>query len=487
MLAEIAGYLQFEAWPPRPPGLFWSALTLVLGALLGEAVFRRFGLPRIVGYSAVGMGIALAGLGIVDGRLTGTFRLLVELALALLLFELGSRVSLRWLRVNRALLWAGAVESLLSFVLVYVALRWFGQPVNVALTCATFAICASAAVVGRVASELKSAGQVTERMIVLTAFNTTVAVLANKLVVGWLYLDQGGSWVQAVSQPLYTLAASALLAFLLARLVAWVARRLDLRDENSVLLLLGMIVLALTTARMFNASTLLVPLIAGVVLRNSTERPWVWPRHFGTAGGVLVLMLFVIVGASWTPQTLAAGLAAALVLLVARFVAKTVAVVGLARWGGIRMRQGLALSLTLTPISGTALVMLTDFYGYHPGFAPAIAPVILSAIAVMELLGPIAVQFGLRLAGEHQPHGGAPPAPAPKEAPAKPVAAPPAGGAGPAAAGPAAPAPAPAIPLPGPSAAPSAAGAAPAQAPAQAPPPGAPSTPPPAPPLPPPG
>ena len=41
-----------------------------------------------------------------------------------------------------------------------------------------------------------------------------------------------------------------LLAVLLTSLVGRVSRRLDLRDENSVLLLLGLLVLMLTTAHM---------------------------------------------------------------------------------------------------------------------------------------------------------------------------------------------------------------------------------------------
>jgi hypothetical protein len=36
-------------------------------------------------------------------------------------------------------------------------------------------------------------------------------------------------------------------------------------------------------------------------------------------------------------------------------------------------------------------------------FADQLAPVVLSAIALMALLGPIAVEWGLRLGGEHQP------------------------------------------------------------------------------------
>lgn len=403
MFAEVADFLQISPFPPVPDALFWTALVLVAGALLGEAVFRLAGLPRIVGYSAAGMLIALLGRGQPPAGLTGSLRLLVDLGLGLLLFELGSRVNLRWLRANPALLLTSAAEALLGFLAVYMLLRWLGLTFNVALACATLGVAGSVSVVGRVASEFRTAGQVTERMITLTALNTLICVLAFKLVVGWLHIDRAGNWVQAISQPLYTFGGSVLLAVLLTRLVGRVSRRLDLRDENSVLLLLGLLVMVLATAHMLNLSTLLVPLMAGVMLRNTTERPWVWPRHFGSAGGVLVLMLFVIVGAAWSLESVAAGGLVAAALLVVRALGKAVAVVGLGRWSGITVRQGVALALALTPISGTALVLLTDLYRTHPDFAPRLAPIVLSAIAFMELLGPIAVQAALRLAGELPP------------------------------------------------------------------------------------
>ena len=401
MWGDIAGYLQVSPWPPALDAVSWSALVLVAGGLLGEAAFRLLGLSRIVGYSAVGLLIALLGQGPGAGPLTGSLQLIVDLGLGLLLFELGSRVNLRWLRANPALLLTSAAEVLLGFAAIFAVLSWLDVEFNTALACATLGVTSSGAVVGRVAAEFKTAGQVTERMITLTALNTLMAVLAFRLVIGWLHIDHAGNWVQAISQPLYTLGGSVLLAALLTSLVGRASRRLDLRDENSVLLLLGLIVLALNAARMLNLSTLLVPLIAGVLLRNTTERPWVWPRHFGTAGGVLVLILFVIVGAAWSLEAVAAGGLLALALLGARALGKTVAVVGLAHWSGITVRQGLALALTLTPISGTALVLLAELYAIHPDFAPRLAPIVLGAIAIMELLGPIAVQSALRLAGEH--------------------------------------------------------------------------------------
>ncbi|MES2581937.1 MAG: cation:proton antiporter [Pseudomonadota bacterium] len=400
MMDDLLAYLQITPWPLQPGVVFWSALVLVAGGSLGELVFRKAGLPRIVGYSAVGMVIAVMGQGAGEYYLGGVVRVIVDLALGLLLFELGSRVSLRWLRANPALLCTSLAEALFSFLAVFVSLRWMGLSLNVALTCATLTMATSAAVIGRVASELHSAGQVTERMVIMTAINTLFAVLLHKLIIAWLNLDTLGDWMQAITQPLYTFAGSVLVAALLCGLVAWIARRLDLRDENSVLLLLGLIMLALTTARMFKLSSLLVPLLAGVLLRNTSERPWVWSRHFGTAGGVLVLMLFVIVGASWSVQSLVVGGVAAIVLLLARTVAKGLVVVAGARWSGISLRQSLALTLALTPISGTALVLLADLQISHPAFATQVAPIVFSAIAIMELLGPIVVQWALRTSGE---------------------------------------------------------------------------------------
>jgi len=401
MLAEIAGYLQINPWPPTPGVAFWIALALVVGALLGELVRRSLGVPRIVGYSAVGLVLGLAGHGV--GMVHGNARLIADLALALLLFELGSRVRLRWLRANPALLLTSAAEALLSFGAIYAALRWFEQPVNVALACATMGTCASGAVVARVGSELKAAGQVSERMIVLTTLNTLLAVLLHRLVIGWLHLDVAGDWVRAVSQPLWAFGGSVLLAALLALLVGAVARRLDLRDENAALLLLGLVALSLLLTKLLNLSTLLVPLLAGVLLRNRSERPWVWPRHFGTAGGVLVLMLFVIVGSAASYPAIVSGGVAALVMLGARAAAKTAAVLAFAPWSGLHWRQGVGLAMTLTPMSGTALVLLADLNSSHPAFAPLVAPIIFAAIAFTELLGPLAVQWGLKLAGEHHP------------------------------------------------------------------------------------
>lgn len=388
-------------------GLLWGSLVVIVGALVGEAVFRWLGLPRIVGYALAGMGVGLAGYGMAAGALSPSLRVIVDLALGLLLFELGSRVYLRWLRTNPFLLVTSLAESLLTFVAVYLVMRSAGLEAPAAVALAVLAVPTSAAVISRVASEFGAAGQVTERVSMMTALNTLYAVFASKLLLAWLDLDTGQNPVQAIVQPLYVMAGSVLVAGLLGYAVARVARGLDLRNENSTLLLLGLITLALAVTQVLNLSTLLVPLMAGLWLRNTTERPWVWPRHFGTAGGVLVLMLFVIVSTSWSPAALAAGAGLAILAMVVRFAAKAGAVLTLGWFSGQSMRQGLGLGLALTPLSATALVLFADLQGSHAAFAAQIAPIALSAVALMELLGALAVLAALRGAREITPQRGA--------------------------------------------------------------------------------
>src|SRR5690606_25588636 len=155
--------------------------------------------------------------------------------------EMGSRINLRWLRRNPWLLATSLAEAALTFVLVHLTLVWFGVEARIASAAAAIAIASSPAVVMRVAAEFNSSGQVTERLILLTGLNMLYAVLATNFVFGFLHAQYAGSWITALAHPAYLLGGSAVVAALLALAVSQLSRRLDLLNENSTLLLLGMI------------------------------------------------------------------------------------------------------------------------------------------------------------------------------------------------------------------------------------------------------
>ena len=173
---------RFEA-TPGPQALEWT-LLLALAALAGHFVQRTTGLPKIIGYAVVGV---LAGwLGFTDAGwpLAGIGLFLLELGIAVVLFEAGSRLSLRWFRHNPMVLVQSLAESLLTFAAAYLALRALGLDLQVVRALAVIAVAASPAVLMRVVSDLRANGPVTDRAVALATLNTLYALTIGTAMLG---------------------------------------------------------------------------------------------------------------------------------------------------------------------------------------------------------------------------------------------------------------------------------------------------------------
>jgi NhaP-type Na+/H+ or K+/H+ antiporter len=385
-------------WALQSDTLLGVALLALLAALLGEVVWRVLRWPRMVGYTIVGTVLALASRGATGHQ--PALRLAIDGALALLLFEAGARLNLRWLVRNPWLLATSVAEAALAGMAVWLVLRSFGIAPEVAAPLAIMASAVSPAVLQRVVGELHAAGQVTERLLALSALNTLYAVLAMNLFSAGLLLSDPRTWLEALPPVLFSFCGSILVGAALGEGLALIARRLDLREENATVLLLAAVLLALVVAKTAQLSALLVPLLAGIWLRNRSERPWVWRRHFGSAGAVLVLVMFVAVASAWRFDALptAIGIAGALVL--SRTIAKALAVFVLARPSGLGVTQAMCLGVALLPMSATVWVLGLDFAARHPAAGAQLMPVLLATLALLELASPLVVMACLRVAGE---------------------------------------------------------------------------------------
>src|SRR5690606_7006707 len=131
---------------------------LALAAAAGYLVQRRIGLPKVVGYALVG---SIAGLLGFDGSawpLQGTGLFVVELAVAVVLFECGGRLPLRWLRHNPMVLVQSLAESALTWGAVYALMLWLKVPEQAAGPLALVAVAASPTILMRVVTDSRAAG-----------------------------------------------------------------------------------------------------------------------------------------------------------------------------------------------------------------------------------------------------------------------------------------------------------------------------------------
>ena len=392
----------FPGWPLVPDAVFYAGLVLLIAGLCGEACWRAFRLPRITGYALIGLAAATAGAHAIDAILGFSTRLLMDVALGLLLFELGSRVDLRWLRKNPWLIVSSLAESALTFIAVLVALVFLKMPLVEATVLAAIAIATSPAMVIQLKTELRAEGQVTQRLLTLAALNSMYAVVLVKIVSGWLHQEYYGNPFATIVQPLYLIVGSLALAYLLARSCNFLFRRFGLQDEHSFVAVIGLVLLAIAIAHMFKLSTILALLAAGIIFKNLDQRPQLWPEHFGSAGWLLTVVLFVLTLLSFQWSQIATGGLAALALIGARFVAKFVGVLVFARPSGIDFRQGAALGVSLAPMSALAYLLMDDTYALYPEFDPVFRAVMMCAIVVLQLAAPLLVYWGLARAGERR-------------------------------------------------------------------------------------
>jgi Kef-type K+ transport system membrane component KefB len=377
--------------------------VLVMLALLGGEVAARYArLPRITGYAVTGM--LLGASGLFPPPLAEDLRIFVDISLGLVLFELGSRIDLAWLRRAPMLALMAVVESGVTGALLYFVLTaYFDFAPSVAVVGAAIGISTSPAVVMRVAADSNAQGQVTERMLLLAAINSTIAVLVLTTLMPVLAADPEGGWIATIARPIYVLGGSILLAAIMIWLGLSVLRLIGKRQDRQFIATIGLVIVAVGLAGAWNLSVLVTLLVLGAGLRVCDRGGHALAIDFGVAGQFFYLVLFTLIGASLDLRSLATAGMAAIVFVLVRFVGKGVAVMAFARVTHQPFTQAALLCLAIQPMSGLAAVLVHDAVALHQEIAGSIAPVVVAAIVLLEILGPVATQVALRLAGDAQP------------------------------------------------------------------------------------
>jgi len=387
-------------WPLSFSPTLWFALTLVIAVLLGEALVRYLKLPRIVGYFCTGLLLGPAGLGMIPELPAVEWRLVVELALGILLFELGCKVNLRWLKANPWIAYTSLLEAGATFAALFGLLMWFDVAGSTAAVVAAIAITTSPAIMVRTIAESRAQGQVTERLLLMAALNCIYAVICHKLAVAFMHGESGTSFIHAVLRPLYLIVGSTLLGWLFGVAFERIHRHLGRHEETFSFILFGLITIATIVASTLKLSPILVLLAAGLITRYRRQHPRTFPAHFGSAGGILVVLMFTANGLAADLSGLHENILLVLLLITIRAIAKLLPVLALANYSGIGLRQAMALGIALMPMSSVALLLTLDTGIAFPAFGAGLGLVLMSCIVILELTGPILVQVGLQWAKE---------------------------------------------------------------------------------------
>src|SRR5207245_1922014 len=153
-----------------------------------------------------------------------TWKPLIDLAIGVLVFELGTRIRPRWLFDNTSLAVTCLLEGALAGFAVTFSLNWLGVPMHSAAVAGIVAMSTSPVITLAVLHEIRPRGQVTERLLLMTAINSVMAMLSLKV---WRVIAASGDHdlVTTATGALYVVAGSFLLGAVCGLLLDLLARR----------------------------------------------------------------------------------------------------------------------------------------------------------------------------------------------------------------------------------------------------------------------
>ncbi len=382
----------------------WSVL-LALAAVAGHLVQRLAGLPKVIGYSMIGAVAGFAGFTGAAWPLQGIGLFLLELGVAVVLFEAGGRVPLRWFRHNPMVLVQSLLESGLTLVAVYYAMHYMGVRDAVAEPLAMLAMAASPAVLARVVIDTRASGPVSERAMVLSTLSTLYALTLCSASAGMMSRGEKAITAIALSTSFYpvlvVLGLSVVVGALLALVLRTALRVMSPTSENTAILLLAVIAAGAALAAHFGGSAPLAALLGGMLLKQLNPRPWSWPRQMGTASSMLNMLMFVLVSVVAAQADWGGPVAALVAVLVGVRVLAKITGVALGNVGsGASWQQALWVGCAMSPMSSVALLLVSTFVVADPRLGAQIASIALPVILLMEILGAVLAALAITRAGE---------------------------------------------------------------------------------------
>lgn len=393
----------FEWLPNGPPQLSLLstlAVLLLAGSLTLKALVSRLRLPEATALTLCGMALGPTGLGLIEPSKIPGLTVLADLCIGLVLFELGHRFDWRWLVLERAALRTSVSQALGVFLACLCLLLMLGYSIALSMLIAA-ALSTSSPVVGlRASQELRSEGQVTERLLHSLVIHCVTGFTLLIISIQLLHMTQSESIVSAVIESIYWVIGSALVGFLLARIIQWAATHLGSQRGIQLLLVLGVVALVVELSGALELSALISLLVFGIASRGKGRRIQLRGIEDPSLRLVTFCFIFVYLGLAIPVQWSFEFLAISLLLMGVRLAALCLIGVTSYRANRLPLRHSLAWSVAAMPIAGISVLLLGQVDRMYPMVQPGLDAIVGPILLASLMIGPILVRWGLRHSGE---------------------------------------------------------------------------------------
>jgi Kef-type K+ transport system membrane component KefB len=393
------------------PGALALGFALIAAFIAGE-LLERLRLPRVTGYLLFGMICGPYLANIITRPMARELRLINGLAVVLIAFIAGLEMNVQRLRPRlRAMLQMGGVTMTIIyavlFVVFWVAWPWLGiapeltglQRAAVAALLTTVVASFSPTVTIALIAESRAKGPVSELTLAVVILADLLLILFFTLVMQFVRTVFGGfqeigllailSW-EIFGSFAFGASIGAAFAFYLRHI-----------GREVPVVLLGVCTLIAGAGAEMHLEPLLVALAAGLVVENIAPPKGDMLKEAVERGALPILVVFfVAAGASLQLDALATiGTVALVVSALRMFVIWFAARVG-RRYAGVDPQTGDLVWMGLVSQAGVTLGLTLIVAGEFPTWGATIQVLVVSLIALHQLVGPVLFRAALARAGE---------------------------------------------------------------------------------------
>ncbi|UCE11038.1 MAG: cation:proton antiporter [Candidatus Thorarchaeota archaeon] len=388
-------------------------IGLVL-AFVASKVFKRFGVPQVVGFMAAG--ILLRILGIITPEYIDTLGVIFTLALGLIGYNIGLELKTSILRGRiRRILLIVVLEATSAFWIVALLVFSVTQQMYVALILGSIASATAPAATADVIWDHECKGPVTESLMFVLAMDDIIAVVLTNAVIAFalfhLTAATNGLFSVIIS-PLIMTGGSILVGVIFGIVFTQFVK---IEEEKGVIveLELALVILLVGVVDYLAFNDILAAIAFGVIVGNGVpQEKQQGPQMLEVIMAPIVMLFFVLAGAKTNLSVFMGGLGGTVIILTILYIGgRTFGKVVGARIGGILTSSEPTvkkyLGICLLSQAGVALglsVIIESEFSVLGGEAALFGSIILSVVAIstmfLEIVGPIAAKWGLAKAGE---------------------------------------------------------------------------------------
>jgi Kef-type K+ transport system membrane component KefB len=385
-----------------------SVGLILMAALLAGHLAQLIRVPEVTGYLLIGVTIGPATLDLISHEDIATLGFLSDVALGLILFNIGSIFEASHFRrlgpgVARVTAW----EATLAFVLVCGVLRAGGLTWPLAILLGVVAMETAPATTLMVLNEYDARGPMTDRLKALVALNNMYVLVMFGVVSAGLTLVEvsGQGWLsgayRAAHGLMWTTLGSVALGALIGLLMDfWAARAKE--SGEAMILSIGAVLIGVGASRWLGLSPLISTVALGATVVNASPQGGRLLQALGRADPPLYAAFFVLAGAELVPSSVLGLGLVGLGYTAARAVGKIAgARIGL-RGQDVPPLVRQQIGYCLVSSSSLAVGLTIQIRSAFPAYAATVTGIVLAAVVVFEVVGPLLTRHALLVTGEAQ-------------------------------------------------------------------------------------